>query len=264
MSLDLAGIFAAGLLTLYALYGLLLAGFLGAALRRRREHTDWPLLENFVIASYLAVTFIESWLSGTQFTGGVLLLFLGVYLTSALADIRKVKIAFHISTLVLAAMAIAQYSGRFAYAPLFTKPPYIANGSPVPGWLFVQVTLVFVLLGLARVSLMAVERWIERENLYREMSTVDGLTRLTNRRSFIERSENEFARARRIPPHGSQEALDADAVAGGLVRVLPRGTRPATGGRLGGVHHVARVAALRQLGAVVRHIQRINGGRRAQ
>jgi diguanylate cyclase len=42
---------------------------------------------------------------------------------------------------------------------------------------------------------------VERENLYREMSSIDGLTRLTNRRSFIERGQSEIRRAQRAALH---------------------------------------------------------------
>lgn len=44
----------------------------------------------------------------------------------------------------------------------------------------------------------AIRRWVDRENLYRDMSMVDGLTRLANRRSFMERGQSAFMRAQRI------------------------------------------------------------------
>ena len=73
------------------------------------------------------------------------------------------------------------------------------DGTLVTGWLALQVTIAAVLLAISRISMAAVSRWVERENLYREMSTIDGLTRLTNRRSFIERGESQLSRALRTP-----------------------------------------------------------------
>lgn len=190
------------LLAVYAIYTILLLGFLGLALKRRKSTDRWPLFENFIIASYVIVVFTQAWLSGTHFTGGMLLMMIGVYMTSALADIRKIFRA-HIAVAVLfAVVCIAEGSGRIAYAPLFARPPIHPDGSSTPVWFAVQIAQITALLILTRIGLMATQRWVERENLFREMSTIDGLTRLTNRRSFIERSETEFARASRVPVTG--------------------------------------------------------------
>ncbi|HNE21424.1 MAG TPA: GGDEF domain-containing protein, partial [Turneriella sp.] len=162
----------------------------------------WPLFEDVIIYSYVAVVFIQSWLSGTHYTTGMLLLMVGAYMTSALADIRKVLRAYIVVVVIFAIFGVAEASGRFTYAPIFAKSPYNADGSPVWGWFAIHVTQVSALLVITYVGIMATKRWVERENLFREMSTIDGLTRLTNRRSFIERSQSEFARARRVPISG--------------------------------------------------------------
>lgn len=193
---------ATALLLIYAIYGAAMLGFMVMAFRRRRKTETWPLFETFIIISYVAVTFVQSWLSGTHFTSGVLLLMIGVYMTSALADIRKVYRAYITASVIFILLGFIESSGIFRYAPLFTRPPYNADGSPIAGWFVVQVTQIAALLVITHIGLMATRRWVERENLFREMSTIDGLTRLTNRRSFIERSETEFARARRLPVEG--------------------------------------------------------------
>lgn len=190
------------LLIAYALYAILLVAFIAVAFRRRKIADHWPLLENFIFCSYLIVVFSQAWLSGTHFTGGMLLMMIGVYMTSALADIRKIYPAHLAVTIIFIALCIAEASGKFKYAPLFAKPPLNPDGSSVPAWLAVQIAQIAALLFLTRIGIMATRRWVERENLFREMSTIDGLTRLTNRRSFIERSESEFARASRTPVTG--------------------------------------------------------------
>lgn len=190
------------LLCAYTVYAVLLLIFIAAAFRRRQVADRWPLFENFIICSYVLVVFSQAWLSGTHFTGGMLLMMIGVYMTSALADIRKIYLAHIAVTIIFIALCIAEGSGKFKYAPLFAKAPYKPDGSSVPAWFAVQIAQITALLVLTRIGIMATRRWVERENLFREMSTIDGLTRLTNRRSFIERSESEFARASRVPVTG--------------------------------------------------------------
>lgn len=190
------------LLLFHTVYLAAMLAFVGAAFRRRRQHATWSLFEDFIIYSYVAVVFVQSWLSGTHLTGGMLLLMIGAYLTSALADIRKVMRAFVIVVIGFAVLAVVESSGKFSYAPVFAKPPYNVDGSPVSGWFAVQIMQIAALLMITYVGMIATKRWVERENLFREMSTIDGLTRLTNRRSFIERSESEFERARRASLKG--------------------------------------------------------------
>jgi diguanylate cyclase len=193
---------ARNLLVFHSVYLAAMLAFVAAAFRRRRQHSTWSLFEDFIIYSYVAVVFVQSWLSGTHLTGGMLLLMIGAYLTSALADIRKVMRAFAIVVIGFVALGAIESSGYFRYAPVFAKPPYNADGSPVSGWFAVQILQIAALLMITYVGMIATKRWVERENLFREMSTIDGLTRLTNRRSFIERSESEFERARRADLKG--------------------------------------------------------------
>ncbi|MFZ5697438.1 MAG: GGDEF domain-containing protein [Pseudomonadota bacterium] len=187
------------LFILYACHGILLAGFLGLALRRRRHSNDWPALENFIIVSFAIVVLLSSYATGTHFTEGLLILFLGVNITSALANIHKIRIAYVCVCVVMVLLAVSDFSGALPSAPLFAQPPLKPDGSPLIGWLAVQIMIAAALLAITNISLTAIGRWVERETLYREMSTIDGLTRLTNRRSFIERGHTEFSRAQRIP-----------------------------------------------------------------
>ena len=182
-------------IALLSFYGVLLATlvcFLLAAFHRRRREATWPLMENFLVGAYLFMIFLETWLTGTHFTIGLLFLFLGASITSILADIHKLRRAYFISCAVLAVFAVMELSGMFRYAPLFTRPPYRSDGSPLPAWFALQVSMAVFLVAILYISIIASKRWGIREGIYREMSTIDGLTRLTNRRTFIERSEKEL------------------------------------------------------------------------
>jgi len=65
------------------------------------------------------------------------------------------------------------------------------------GWLIGRAAIAGMLAALIYLCILAVRRWVQRENLYREMSTIDGLTRLSNRNSFIQRGREELARLQR-------------------------------------------------------------------
>lgn len=192
---------ALALLALYGLHGVLLMVLLLQALRRRRAETEWPLLENVVIISFVISILAGSYAAGTQYTQGLLVLFLGFNIASALTSIRKIYVAYVCVCAVLLVIAIVDFTGATPHAPMFSRPPLEADGSLTTAWLIFQVMVAAVLLALTRITIAVINRWVERENLYREMSSIDGLTRLTNRRSFIERGQSEIRRAQRTALH---------------------------------------------------------------
>jgi diguanylate cyclase len=155
-----------------------------------------------VIVSFVVNVLSVSYATGTHFTEGLLIFFLGLNTASALVSIRKILVAYVCVCVAMVALAASDFTGALPSAPLFARLPFEPNGAPVVGWLAVQVAIAAVILAIGRIGISAVARWIDRENLYREMSTVDGLTRLTNRRSFIERGQTELTRARRVPAGG--------------------------------------------------------------
>lgn len=187
------------MLALSGAHIVLLGAYLTMAIRRRRTRADWPGFENFIVISYTVQVLISSYATGTHFTEGLLLLFLGVNITSALANIHKIRMLYFFVCAILALLAFNDFTGTFEQAPLFALAPLKPSGAPLVGWLTVQVMLAAILIALVYVCMAAISRWVERENLYREMASTDGLTRLTNRRSFIERGESELARVQRSP-----------------------------------------------------------------
>ncbi len=193
---------AKGLLIMYGLHAAGLLWLLVVAFSRRARRADWPLMENFIIASFIATTLVGGYVTGTHFTMGLMLIFMGFNITAALVNHDKIYVAYLVVCAVMAVFAVLDLSGAMQFAPLFVRPPLHQDGAPLIGWFVLQAGLAAILLAITNITFMAIKRWVDRENLYREMSTIDGLTRLTNRRSFIERSQHEFSRAQRSPEAG--------------------------------------------------------------
>jgi diguanylate cyclase (GGDEF)-like protein len=186
------------LMALYALHLLLLSGFLVAAGRKRQQVSDWPAFEAFVIGSFMVTVYGTGFLTGTHFAEGLLLVFLGIFIASALGNVRRLLIAFYGGAALLVVFALSDVIRALPTAPLLAKPLVGPDGSVVMGMIGIRIVLAAVIIAITRLVIAAIVRWVERENLFREMSTIDGLTRLCNRRSFIERGESELSRSRRF------------------------------------------------------------------
>lgn len=123
------------LLAMYALHGLMLAGYIGEALRRRLYDDDWPAFENVIIVSFVIIVLVSSYVTGTHLTEGLLMVFLGINIASALANVTKVQVAYVYICIVISVLVIIDFSDLLPAAPLFVKAPLKSNGSPVAGWL---------------------------------------------------------------------------------------------------------------------------------
>ncbi|MEK9712693.1 MAG: GGDEF domain-containing protein [Thalassolituus sp.] len=180
----------------YAAHVAILFGMILEAIRRRGEQNDWPMFENVIIGSYLVVVLGSSYLVGAHFSEGLLLIFLGVNITGTLASINKIKKCYWLVIPVLFAMGVSDFLETVPYAILLEKSPVEASGRPMMGWLILRSVIVAILAFLIYLCILAMKRWVERENLYLEMSTIDGLTRLSNRNSLLNKGEEEIARTR--------------------------------------------------------------------
>jgi diguanylate cyclase (GGDEF)-like protein len=185
------------MLWLYGIHILVLVGLIVEAFHRRQHNDDWPFFENFIIGSYIVVILISGYLTGSHFTEGLLLIFLGVNITCTLASVNKIRFCYWLVLPALFVMGVTDFMPNVPYAILLEKSPILPDGHPVLGWLIVRALIVFILLSLIYLCILAMKRWTERESLYQEMSTIDGLTRLSNRNSFINRGEEEIERAQK-------------------------------------------------------------------
>ena len=185
-----------GLLWLYGLHILLLTSMILVAASKRKKSDDWPLFENTIIASYIITVLVSSYLTGSHFSEGLLLIFLGVNITGTLASVNKIRKSYWIVAPILLVMGITDHIYSLPHAPLLIQPMTTPDGRPLVGWLIVRDIIVAILGFLVYLCILAMKRWTERESLYLEMSTTDGLTRLSNRNFFINRGQEEIARTR--------------------------------------------------------------------
>ena len=181
---------------LYILHILLMSGFIMTALKLRRYTHDWPLFENMIIASFLIVVLTTGYVTGTYLSEALLIIFLGVIITCTLADVNKIRFCFWVVVPVLVLMSIADLTNLLPHAMLLERSPIAPDGRPLDGWMAVRMTVAAILAPLIYLCILAMKRWTERENLYQEMSTIDGLTRLANRNFLISRGQEEIQRAR--------------------------------------------------------------------
>jgi len=181
---------------LYTIHILVMAGFIFTAFKLRSYESDWSLFENIIIGSFHVVVMTTGYMTGTHFTEGLLIIFLGVIITGTLANVNKIRFCFWLVVPALFLMGLADITKIVPYAMLFERSPYDTNGRPLDGWLLVRFSVVTILAPLIYLCILAMKRWTERENLYLEMSSIDGLTRLSNRNSFINRGQEEIRRAR--------------------------------------------------------------------
>lgn len=188
---------AIGYLLLQSAYGALLLGLVVAALSKRRYQSQWQAMEIIIIYSFVTVIFIGGWLSGTSFTIAILLLVLGVSVAAPLASAKRLKTAYLVSLPVFVIILALILSGKFRYAPLFSELPIQPSGAPKTFWLVFEFSVVIITLAILYIALISVDRWSNREAYFKLMSTEDGLTRLANRRTFLDRAQIEFARAQR-------------------------------------------------------------------
>ena len=185
-----------GLLWLYGLHILLLTSMILVAASKRKKSDDWPLFENTIIASYIITVLVSSYLTGSHFSEGLLLIFLGVNITGTLASVNKIRKSYWIVVPILLVMGITDHIYSLPHAPLLIQPMTTPDGRPLVGWLIVRDIIVVILGFLVYLCILAMKRWTERESLYLEMSTTDGLTRLSNRNFFINRGQEEIARTK--------------------------------------------------------------------
>ncbi|MDY6942371.1 MAG: GGDEF domain-containing protein [Pseudomonadota bacterium] len=181
-------------LGIYCLHFLGLVFFIGAALRIRKQTEQWPLFWRFVSYSWALSVLIPSFLAGTYYIDGVLMLLLGFTLSLPLQNHRVLMQTYFLATAMFFFMVFLDLSGTVPHAPLFEHLPYI-DEDPWQPWHQARLTMAGGTFLFSYITATVTIRWRKREQLYQDMSTKDGLTGLASRNYFLSRMQNEFEKA---------------------------------------------------------------------
>lgn len=166
------------------------------ALKVRQEKDCWRFYSYSVGLSVGFAVIFYGYVSGDLITDGVLVLLVTYAVAMPLLPMSVLTGLFVVGIVATALIVISEFMGWIPYAPMFKELPYDSEGH-LFAWRFPRFLLnVFVLFLSFYLTRIMLERWRERENLYREMSNIDGLTRLSNRRRFMRRGEREVELAR--------------------------------------------------------------------
>lgn len=202
---------ASTLLVILCCHSLLNLGLTLVAFKKRQDASDWPLFAYCIAFSYVLIVLALGYSTGTYFSDGIVLLLFGFALCLPLMDLDILSRVYVFAWLGFMLLMLLDFSKSIAFAPLFSDIPYGAESRPFFGWHAIRVAMsLSIFFILFFVTLPTTRRWRDREDLYREMSSTDGLTRLTNRRSFIDRSNAEFSKLQRMPGKLACIMIDLD------------------------------------------------------
>jgi len=108
---------------------------------------------------------------------------------------QTIFIAFAIGLALVGVIIILTVNGTIPYAPIISEP---GTEHTNLAWLLVVSGLVVPhIVMLLSTSLASINRWQEREEKVRYLSSTDVLTQVSNRRHLMEQFEVELSRARR-------------------------------------------------------------------
>lgn len=179
--------------------------------RRPRSRRLGSTLEYAVTFMWPVVTLSMMWTTGLYTSGYPVLLLSGLVLGLALIRFRVVATGFAFAFVYFFALVWLERTERIAYAPLFRELPMGEDGRPLSAWMRDQVQLITSTTMLVWFVLGALlSRWRERERQVIELSRIDGLTGVYNRRYFIEIVEIEHARAYRYDSQFAIIMVDLD------------------------------------------------------
>lgn len=180
-------------LGLYGVHYLGLSLFIFAALFIRKTREEWPLFWYFVAFSWVISVLIPSFLAGTYFIDGVLMLLLGFTLSLPLQNHKVLMQVYFFASALFVLLVLLDLSGTVPHAPLFKGLPSSGSELWAP-WHNARLLMAVGAISFSFITARVTIRWTAREKLYQDMSNKDGLTGLSSRNYFLSRMENEFSR----------------------------------------------------------------------
>jgi diguanylate cyclase (GGDEF)-like protein len=171
---------------------------IGIALALPKIPVRRPWLLHLTNQFWYACFFLDMYAIGPYTSPFVMLILLAAVFGLLVFPLQPVLLALATFTGLLVGSTIAERAGIIPYAPLIASSP-LHHGRPFTSWILslgaIPLIASAVVLGLFAI---VIGQWRDRETLLRDLVKTDYLTGVDNRRSFIERGEIEFARARRF------------------------------------------------------------------
>lgn len=181
---------------------------LGRLLRSGPRRRPW--LVHTTIQFWFACFFLDLYAIGPYTSPFAMLLLVFPVLGFIAFGIRPVATGLLVFAAMLVVSTGAERYGLLPYAPLMLRDA-LAAGRPDTSWIFSLGLVPFLgsTLILAFFAFVVVQ-WQDRERRLAAMCQTDYLTGVDNRRSFMERAEIEFLRARRYDKPLAIVIVDVD------------------------------------------------------
>jgi len=168
--------------------------FHGKGLRKSTEQSE--ILWYIVAFSWVVSTLSTTFLAGSHYSDGVLMLLMGFSLGLPLQRFQTLMITFCGALVYFSILCIVDLFGIFPSGQLFTNTPYV-NGEPWEPWLYARITIAFGTFFLAYIASQTIASWKVREKEFERLSNTDSLTLLSNRAHFLKRSALVFNQVNR-------------------------------------------------------------------
>ena len=166
----------------------------GSRIRKSTVQSEllWYVVSFSWVFSMLSTTF----LAGSHFADGVLMLVMGFTLSLPLQRFHSIMAAFGAALIYFIILTIIDLRDIFPSGQLFTTIPYV-NGEPWAPWLYARLAVGFGTFLLAYITGQTIASWHVREKEFKRLSNTDSLTLLSNRAHFLQRSALVFNQVNR-------------------------------------------------------------------
>jgi diguanylate cyclase (GGDEF)-like protein len=177
--------------------------------RLRKSTVRSELLWYAVAISWIISMLSTTFLAGSHFADGVLMLVMGFTLSLPLQRLHTLMVVFGAALIYFTLLTFVDLRGIFPSGQLFTSTPYV-NGEPWAPWLYARIALGFGTFFLAYIASQTIASWQVREKEFRRLSNTDSLTLLSNRAHFLQRSALVFNQVNRRTDALACMILDLD------------------------------------------------------
>ena len=183
-------------ITLNFLHFVALCIFIIIAFKKRKQQSSWDFFWHFVALSWVTVILLTSFLAGTMYTDGILMLLIGFTISLPLQPIQSLMRIFTFAFILLITLTYLDIMNILSAGALFSGSPYV-DGKLWAPWYYAKIVMGFSAFGVAFIASRCIASWRKRENIFRQLSTIDSLTQLSNRGYFFSRGQVEFSHAAR-------------------------------------------------------------------